>query len=236
VYPADAASSTWFATYAQRFDTVELNNTFYRLPPASTVRAWAEQAPPSFCYAVKVGQFGSHRMKLRDPHGWLAHHLERVDLLGPHLGPNLVQLPPRWRRNAARLDEFLDAAPRRLRWAVELRDRSWLHDEVFDVLARHGAALCVHDLLADHPWVLTTDWTYVRFHGPDAVHHPYRQRYGRRRLGRVAAQLGDWLDEGRDVFAYFNNDYEGNAVVDAEALRDLLGEESPAGRGGMGER
>ena len=96
-------------------------------------------------------------------------------------GRRLVQLPPRWRRNAARLDEFLSAAPSDRRWAVELREPSWLHDETYDVLRRHGAALCIHDLLAGHPWELTTDWTYVRFHGPNAIEHPYQGRYGAER-------------------------------------------------------
>jgi uncharacterized protein YecE (DUF72 family) len=223
VYPQDAGTSRWFGHYAERFDTVELNNTFYRLPAASTVERWAAQAPPGFCYAVKVGQFGSHRMKLRDPHSWLRRHLERIEPLGAHLGPNLVQLPPRWRRNTERLDEFLAAAPRRVRWAVELRERSWLHDDVFEVLARHGAALCIHDLLEHHPWQLTTDWTYVRFHGPAATVAAYRGRYGRRRLLRAAERLNGWLDAGTAVYAYFNNDYEGNAVVDANTLRELLG-------------
>ena len=127
------------------------------------------QAPAGFTYAVKLGQFGSHRMKLRDAATWLPNHLDRVDRLGDHLGPTLVQLPPRWRRDVGRLDEFLSAAPGRLRWAVELRDPSWLHDEVLDCLARHGAALCIHDLLPDCPWVRTTDWAYVRFHGPEAL-------------------------------------------------------------------
>jgi uncharacterized protein YecE (DUF72 family) len=222
VYPQEAATSTWFRHYAELFDTVELNNTFYRLPAESTVEQWAAQAPPRFCYAVKVGQFGTHRMKLRDPHSWLRRHLERIEPLGAHLGPNLVQLPPRWRRNTERLDEFLAAAPRHLRWAVELRDRSWLDDEVFEVLTRHGAALCIHDLLERHPWQLTTDWTYVRFHGPAATVAPYRGRYGRRRLRPAAERLNEWLDAGTDVFAYFNNDYDGNAVVDATTLRDLL--------------
>jgi uncharacterized protein YecE (DUF72 family) len=224
VYPPDAAASTWFATYAESFDTVELNSTFYRLPAASTVEKWAAQAPTGFCYAVKVGQFGSHRMKLRDAGGWLSRHLERADLLGEHLGPNLVQLPPRWRRDVARLDEFLSVAPRRVRWAVELRDASWLHDDVFEVLSRHGSALCIHDLLDDHPWQLTTNWTYMRFHGPAATQHRYRGRYGRRRLRPVATRLASWLDQDADVFAYFNNDYEGNAVIDATTLRELLGE------------
>ncbi|MFL6203786.1 MAG: DUF72 domain-containing protein [Acidimicrobiales bacterium] len=223
VYPERAPTSAWFALYAERFDTVELNNTFYRLPPVSTVEHWAAQAPPGFLYAVKVGQFVSHRVKLKDPERWLGNHLDRVRRLGSHLGPNLVQLPPRWKRDVARLDEFLAAAPSDLRWAVELRDPSWVHDDVFAILERHGAALCLHDLIADHPWVRTTDWTYVRFHGPHAIDHRYRGRYTGARLWRTADRLARWLDDGVDVYAYFNNDFHGDAVHDAEWLRQRLG-------------
>ena len=222
VYPVAASARSWFSLYARRFDTVEINNTFYRLPQPSTVDGWAAQAPPGFVYAVKLGQFGSHRMKLRDASSWLPNHLDRVRRLGPSLGPNLVQLPPHWRRDVARLDDFLSVAPRDLRWAVELRDPSWLHDDVFATLARHGAALCIHDLLAHHPWERTTDWTYVRFHGPDALDVKYWGRYGGRRLWRTADRLTGWLDEGDDVYAYFNNDHQGHAVEDARWLRDRL--------------
>ena len=222
VYPARSPQREWFGHYASRFDTVEINNTFYRLPTAAAVEGWAAQAPEGFVYAVKLGAFGSHRMKLRDAASWLPNHLDRVDRLGPHLGPNLVQLPPRWRRDTGRLDEFLALAPRRLRWAVELREASWVHDDTFEVLARHRAALCIHDLLPDHPWERTTDWTYVRFHGPHALERPYHDRYTGRRLWRVAERLGTWLDDGDDVYAYFNNDWHGNAVRDATCLRELL--------------
>jgi uncharacterized protein YecE (DUF72 family) len=222
VYPEELPQRRWFGHYATMFDTVELNATFYRMPPVSTVDRWAAQAPLGFVYAVKLGSFGSHRMKLRDASRWLPNHVERVERLGPSAGPTLVQLPPRWRRNAERLDEFLSAAPERLRWAVELREPSWLHDDVFGVLHRHGAALCIHDLLADHPWERTTDWTYLRFHGPDALAHKYWGRYTGRRLRPVAERLGRWLEEGNDVYAYFNNDHEGNAVLDARWLHDRL--------------
>jgi len=222
VYPADAPTSTWFSHYARRFDTVELNNTFYRLPPVSTMEAWAAQAPPGFLYAVKLGQFGSHRKKLRDAATWLPNHLDRVDRLGAHLGPNLVQLPPRWKRDVARLDEFLSIAPSSLRWAVELRDPSWVHDDVFALLERHQAALCIHDLLDDHPWVRTTSWTYVRFHGPHATERRYLGRYTGRRLAPVADRLAGWLDQRVDVYAYFNNDFHGDAVRDATWLRNRL--------------
>jgi uncharacterized protein YecE (DUF72 family) len=222
VYPDLAPARTWFDFYSERFDTVEINNTFYRLPPASTVDAWAAQAPPSFLYAVKLGQFGSHRMKLRDAERWLPNHLDRVERLGQHLGPNLVQLPPRWKRNTERLDEFLTIAPKHLRWAVELRDPTWLHDDTFAVLERHSAALCIHDLLDNHPWIRTADWTYVRFHGPAALHTKYVGRYGGRRLSRPARQLATWLEDGCDVYAYFNNDWHGHAVADATWLRARL--------------
>ena len=223
VYPKELPQRRWFEYYTSLFDTVELNTTFYRLPAATTVEAWAAQTPPGFTYAAKLGQFGSHRMKLRDAARWLPNHLDRLERLGAALGPTLVQLPPRWRQNAARLDEFLSVAPKRLRWAVELRDPTWVSEEVFDVLRSHGAALCIHDLLPDHPWERTAGWTYVRFHGPDALRRKYWGKYGPRRLRPIADRLCQWLDEGTDVYAYFNNDYEGFAVEDATWLRDRLG-------------
>jgi uncharacterized protein YecE (DUF72 family) len=222
VYPLELRQRDWFAHYASMFDTVELNTTFYRLPTPHAVEVWAAQAPLNFLYAVKLGQFGSHRMKLLDPRGWLANHLDRVRLLGPHLGPNLVQLPPSWKRNPERLDEFLTVAPRDIRWAVEIRDPSWFHDDVFAVLERHRAALCIHDMLADHPWVLTTDWTYIRFHGPAAATDKYHGRYGPRRLAQPVRKLRAWIETGVHVYAYFNNDYEGHAVADARWLRSKL--------------
>jgi uncharacterized protein YecE (DUF72 family) len=223
VYPSELPRRAWFADYARRFDTVELNATFYRLPDRATVDRWAAQAPPGFVYAVKVGQFGTHRKKLRDAATWLPNHLDRAERLGSALGPNLLQLPPRWRRDVGRLADLLAVAPRRLRWAVEVRDRSWLHEDVLALLADHNAALCVHDLLEDHPWELTADWTYLRFHGPDAVRNRYHGGYPIERLEEVAARLAAWLDAGVDVYAYFNNDHHGHAVVDATTLRSLLG-------------
>jgi uncharacterized protein YecE (DUF72 family) len=229
VYPEGLPPRRWFAHYATLFDTVELNNTFYRLPAVTTAESWAKQAPPGFVYALKLGAFGSHRMKLRDAASWLPNHLDRAERLGKALGPTLVQLPPRWRRNVERLDEFLSVAPAHLRWAVELREPSWVHDEVFEVLRRHGAALCIHDLLPDHPWVMTADWTYVRFHGPEALERKYWGRYGAQRLQPAAERLAAWLAEGSDVYAYFNNDHRGHAVADARWLAERLSSHRPAG-------
>ncbi|HSH22557.1 MAG TPA: DUF72 domain-containing protein [Acidimicrobiales bacterium] len=222
VYPEELPQRRWFEHYATLFGTVEINNSFYRLPTAAAVEGWAAQAPPEFVYALKLGAFGSHRMKLRDAASWLPNHLDRLDRLGDHVGPTLVQLPPRWRRNAERLDEFLSVAPASRRWAVELREPSWLHDDVYEVLHRHRAALCIHDLLADHPWELTTGWTYVRFHGPRATEHAYQGRYGPEGLFWMAHRLETWLDQGCDVYTYFNNDEAGFAVDDARWLAERL--------------
>jgi len=231
VYPPEMPPRRWFEHYQRLFDTVELNATFYRLPAPGTMEKWAADAAPGFLYAVKLGAYGSHRKKLSDPEQWLPNHLDRAYRLGQHLGPTLVQLPPRWRRNVARLDEFcaeIEAEVRpslpALRWAVELRDPSWLHDAVFETLRRHRVALCIHDLLADHPFTLTTDWTYVRFHGPDARSRPYHGAYGPERLAVWAERLGGLAADGCDSYAYFNNDWHANAVRDAFGLRTALGE------------
>lgn len=224
-YPADLGNPNRFSYYARHFSTVELNATFYRLPDAETVERWHDRAPAGFLYAVKVARYATHMRKLREPASWITNHLDRVERLGAHLGPNLLQLPPRWHRDVPRLDAALAALPRRHRWAVELRDPSWLHDDVFACLAEHDAALCIHDLLPDHPWERTaTDWTYVRFHGPNAVEQPYAGRYTGRRLWRTADRLGAWRDDGCDVYAYFNNDQGAAAPRDAAWLRDRLGE------------
>ena len=224
VYPESLPSTRWFNWYAEHLDTVELNSTFYRLPTEAAVRRWAEQAPPGFLYAAKVGQFATHRKKLVGSEWWLPRHLERIRLLGEHLGPNLFQLPPHWRANAARLDELCSRLPDDIRWAVELRDPSWLDDAVFDVLRRHDVALCVHDLLADHPFELTASWTYVRFHGTNALTAPYHGRYGPGRLQRWVDRLAEVNAAGGDAWCYFNNDWHGDAFRDATWLAAALAE------------
>lgn len=225
LYPEGLPQRCWFDHYATQFDTVELNATFYRLPTLETAAGWAAAAPPGFEYAVKLGAFGSHRMKLNDPESWLPNHIARVRAMAPVAGVTVVQLPPRWRRSVARLDEFLSVACRLgpdVAWAVELREASWLHDDVLATLHDHAAALVIHDLLPSHPIELTAGWTYLRFHGPDAIERPYHGRYGPRRLRRWAARIDGWAGDGVGVRAYFNNDVEGAAVRDARWLRDAV--------------
>jgi uncharacterized protein YecE (DUF72 family) len=216
-YPRHLPKKHWFAYYACHFDTVEINNTFYHLPQAPRFDDWRGQAPPNFCYALKFSRYGSHLKRLNEPHTVIAHFLDRARRLRACLGPILVQLPPHWRPDPARLAAFLQAAPRHYRWAIEFRDPRWLCDEVYAILRSAAAALCLHDRLADHPRCLTADWTYLRFHGgSDGGNYP------RQALLAHARQIDHYLAEGLDVFAYFNNDAHGYAVQNAADLRRYL--------------
>ncbi|MDJ0852129.1 MAG: DUF72 domain-containing protein [Myxococcota bacterium] len=216
-YPQGLAPADWLAFYAEHFDTVEINNTFYGLPPAATFDRWREATPAGFCFALKFSRYGSHMKRLRAPRSTLRTFLGRARRLSDSLGPILVQLPPRWKADPARLEAFLAAAPGDLRFAVELRDPSWLREEVFRVLSEHDAALCIHDLLPDHPRELTAGFTYLRFHGDG-----YGGCYPPQALSAWAQRIRRWLRAGTDVHAYFNNDLEGHAVANALDLRRFV--------------
>ena len=218
-YPDDLAKDHWFEHYAGHFDTVEINNTFYNLPESSTFDSWHDRAPNGFRYVLKYSRYGTHMKKLKDPEGPLNMFLERAERLKSFLGPVLVQLPPNWGCNPDRLDAFLTAAPKRHRWSIELRDTSWLCDEVYAILRDHGAALCIHDMFPDHPEEITADWVYLRFHGPQHT-RKYQGEYPYQTLQGVAERIRGYLDDGKDVYAYFNNDQHGYAVENAKQLRE----------------
>jgi len=217
LYPEGLPQKEWFGRYAEEFDTVEINNTFYNLPAAKTFDAWRRRAPDGFLYVLKFSRYGTHLKHLKSPDRTIPLFLDRAERLKEHLGPILVQLPPHWKPDIERLNAFLDKAPARRQWAVEFREESWLTDEVFEVLRSHDAALCVQDLLEDHPRVLTTDWAYVRYHGASGA--KYAGRYSYQYLSAEARRIQEWLEDGIDVFAFFNNDAHGHAVKNASALR-----------------
>jgi uncharacterized protein YecE (DUF72 family) len=217
-YPEELPKKQWLAMYVCRFDTVEINNTFYHLPQASTFDHWRSQAPPGFCFALKYSRFGTHLKHLKDPPVHLKPFVENAERLKPYLGPILVQLPPQWGVDTARLEQFLAEAPSRLRWAIEFRHPSWLCEPVYRILREHKAALCIHDKL-DHPRVVTAGWTYIRYHGGAEEGGNYSQEFLRAEAGRIRG----YLDEGLDVYAYFNNDQHGHAFRNAADLHRLVG-------------
>jgi len=214
-YPPGLPQSHWYSHYAKIFDTVEVNYSFYRLPSEEAFDCWREQAPPGFIYAVKANRYITHVKRLKDAAEPLARFLARARRLGEKLGPILWQLPPRWRANPERLENFAALLPPDLTHAFEFRDSRWFVEPVRRILA-----FCIFDMpgLPCPTWV-TSDVVYLRFHGSGVV---YEGRYGREGLQPWAARIREWLCKGRRVYAYFNNDAFGFAVEDARELRELL--------------
>lgn len=220
-YPEELPTGRWLNHYAQRFDAVEVNRTFYSLPDRSVLEGWAAGTPDGFMFAVKASRYLTHMKKLKDPDEPLANLLEVARGLGPKLGPLLFQLPPAWRADPGRLDAFLDAVPDDVRVAVETRDESWFDDRVLRVLADHGAAFCIWHLGGTlSPKEVTADLVYVRLHGPG---DSYEGRYDRRTLAGWAGAVCSWRDAGRDVHCYFDNDQDGYAPVNARELAEMVG-------------
>lgn len=212
-YPAGLSKRERFSFYAGRFDSVEINNTFYRLPSVETFERWREQAPPGFVYSLKFSRYATHMKRLRDPDGPIESFLDRSRHLGVHHGPILVQLPHTFRGNPGRLERFLEVAPKAYRWAFELRHDSWFCDEIYEILRGHDAALVTHDALRSHPRKITASWHYQRFHGGAD------ERFSRQHLVAEARRVREELAAGRDAWVFFNNDEEGHAVMDARDFR-----------------
>lgn len=220
-YPKKLRGEAWLNHYASFFGTVELNNTFYQLPEASTFRHWYRETPRRFVFAVKGSRFITHMKKLQAPRGALNRFLRRVSILKEKLGPVLFQLPPRFRCNLERLADFADLLPAGHRYAFEFRDPTWFVPEVYVILRKRGLGFCIFSLKElPCPEVITARYVYVRFHGPGAK---YAGRYSEVELRVWARRIRGWLSEGLDVYSYFNNDERGYAVANAMRLRELVG-------------
>ena len=220
-YPPGTSGSEMFEFYGRHFDTVEINNSFYRLPSATTFDTWRESSPQGFCFAVKASRFITHMKKLKDPESSSAKFFLVAEHLRGKLGPILFQLPPRWKVNVERLSDFLETLPTGNKYVVEFRDESWLVKPVFESLRRHNVAFCIHDF-ADMrvPHEVTADFAYLRFHGPTSA--KYFGSYSDSELRVWAERIEKWRAELRAVYAYFNNDPGGEAVKNALVLKDLL--------------
>ena len=141
-YPRELPVNRWFEHYQSHFDTVEINNTFYRLPPAGTFDSWRRQVHGNFLYAVKANRFLTHMKKLKDPAEPLERLFTHVRRLRKHLGPILYQLPPRWLPDGERLESFFRSLPKNLTHVMEFRDERCLTDDIRSLLARYNVGLC----------------------------------------------------------------------------------------------
>jgi len=219
-YPAGLPQRNWFAHYVRHFGTVEINNTFYRLPGEGVFRGWHERAPAGFLYAVKVNRYVTHMKKLRQVEEAMGRFLERARLLEEHLGPLLYQLPPGWHCDAERLEAFLGLLPAGLLHVFEFRHPSWFCPEVFSLLERFGALLCILSMPGlESPLRATGPAVYLRMHGATSL---YASCYSQEELERWAGLIAEQCRAGRDVYVYFNNDAFGYAVENARDLKLLV--------------
>ncbi|NWF61968.1 MAG: DUF72 domain-containing protein [Fischerella sp.] len=224
-YPNHLKSRDYLSYYSRCFNTVELNNTFYRLPKEDTLNRWCEETPPGFVFAVKGSRFITHIRRLKEPEANIRIFLERISILKQKLGPVLFQFPPSLALSVERLEDFLSFLRTQpiipdLRVAIEIRHPSWMISQVFKLLEGANIALCLSDwstLPVQAP--LTADFVYVRRHGSTSL---YSSCYSSEMLSADAQKITAWLREGRDVYVYFNNDACGYAVENALYLKRQL--------------
>ena len=220
-YPAELKSDQLLGFYATKFPTLEINNTFYRLPKEHVLLEWASQVPEQFTFALKASQRITHHTRLKaDSEPLVGFLLKNTSVLGGRLGPILFQLPPNLKKDIPRLQNFLTYLPAERRYAFEFRHKSWYEDDIFGILRRHDVALC----LSDHgdapaPWETTARHVYVRGHGPGGR---YRGSYPAKTLRRWADAIAAWKREKREVLVYFDNDQKAAAPKDAQRLIAMI--------------
>ena len=221
-YPKGLPVTRWLQFYAEHFDTVEINNSFYRLPTPETFAKWRDRAPPGFCYAVKANRYITQAKKLLDPEEPLERMMTSVRHMGDRLGPILYQLPPRLGLDLNRLEQFLAVLPKGVTSVFEFRDKSWYVPETYELLERHGASFCTHDMGGSASQrIAVGPVAYVRFHGG-------KGKYWGRYSDETLVDWADWMvaqsKAGRQVWAYFNNDIDAHAIHDAQTLKSIAGQ------------
>jgi uncharacterized protein YecE (DUF72 family) len=219
-YPKELPVARWLDHYTKYFDTVELNNPFYRQPERSTFERWRRAVADDFRYAVKLNRFITHIKRLNIEEDSVERSYGTLAGLGPKAAVVLVQLPPRMKYDAERVERFFTlVARRRRRHAIEPRDASWFTDEALAHLRRRRVALVIGETPRWPTHIaVTADLVYLRFHGPERL---YASSYSDEQLREWADRIRAWRADGRDVYAYFNNDEQGFAVRNALRLREL---------------
>jgi uncharacterized protein YecE (DUF72 family) len=222
-YPEKLPKTKWLEFYARHFPTLELNNTFYRLPSEQAFTNWYDSSPSDFTFAVKVSRFITHIKRLKDCGDEVNNFMSRAVILKEKLGPLLYQLPPGLQRDDDRLISFLSILPHGLKHAIEFRHESWLTDEIFDILRRHQVGFCVFDMPSlTSPLAATADFAYIRFHGSDSL---YSSCYTDEEMADWAAKIEQLAENLESVYIYFNNDIAGYALQNAATIRDYLEKE-----------
>ena len=223
-YPKDLKPDKYLEHYITKFSCVELNSSFYHLPLKTTVAGWMIRTPDTFRFCTKLNRFITHQLKLINIEGALENYFDVFKGMKDRLGPVLVQLPPGFSFDKPLLSGFLDLIKEQYsqyRFAVEVRHESWINDSCFDLLARHGVAFVIADSGNRYPYydAVTAGFVYMRFHGREKL---YASDYSETDLQPDAKRIMNWLDEDKEVWVFFNNDYGGYAVKDAERLKQMV--------------
>jgi uncharacterized protein YecE (DUF72 family) len=224
-YPPGLNQKEWLNYFYKFFNTVEINYTFYRLPSKQVFKKWQDSVPEGFRFIIKANRFITHVKRLKDPESSVRNFLENTSGLGKKLGPILFQLPPSWNVNLERLDNFLRYLTSQkiipeLKAALELRNASWAVEETYNLLKTYNIALCFADwpdLIIEQP--VTADFVYIRRHGPGDL---YSSCYSEKDLDKNKEQIKDWLKQVKEVYVYFNNDWQGYAVKNALTLLEMM--------------
>jgi uncharacterized protein YecE (DUF72 family) len=219
-YPPGIKEAEQFKYYSGHFSTVEINNSFYKLPAPETFVEWKKAAPAGFVFAVKASRFITHMKKLNLDATGVHKFFSHAENLRKKLGPILFQLPPRWNLNAERLNTFISILPRGHRYAFEFRNQSWYCGEVYAILEKYNCAFCIYQL--EHhlsPLQVTADFVYIRLHGPG---NKYQGSYSASMLKKWADRFNRWRDEKKEVFVYFDNDQAAYAAKNAATLIKLV--------------
>jgi uncharacterized protein YecE (DUF72 family) len=220
-YPEKLPKARWLEFYARHFSTLELNNSFYHLPSEKAFRNWHDSSPPDFTFAVKVSRFITHIKRLKDCNEPVNNFMSRTVILKEKLGPLLYQLPPGLHRDDARLTTFLTILPQGMKHAIEFRHKSWVEEEVFNILRQYHVGFCIFDMpKLTSPVIATADFAYIRFHGSGSL---YSSRYSDKEMADWAKKIKRLAKNLKAVYIYFNNDVGGFAIQNAEMIRELLG-------------
>jgi len=219
-YPEDLSANNYLNFYQKQFDTVEVNNTFYKMPEKKTLCEWKETVKQDFIFSVKASRFITHMKKLKDTEEPVSNFLDIVSVFKDNLGPVLFQLPPKWKLNSERLKNFLNSLPEDYRYVFEFRDPSWFDEEIYRLLMHYHAAFCFYDLNQQlSPKEITTDFVYIRLHGPDGA---YKGQYSTQALSGWAGAFAAWKTKVNRIYCYFDNDQAGFAAQDALRLKKMM--------------
>jgi len=223
-YPEDLKPDKYLEYYTTRFSCVELNSCFYHLPMKITVTGWMDRTPDSFMFCPKLSRFITHQLKLLNAEEPLQKFFEVFEGMQGKLGPVLVQLPPQLSYDEPRIIYFLELLKQQYeqyRFAIEIRNKTWINNRFFDLLSQYGLSLVIADSGKRYPYheAITTDFIYLRLHGREQL---YASDYSENDLQQYIEKISGWLNDGKKVWVFFNNDFHGYAIKNALGLIEII--------------